>query len=216
MNKLLLQLSKNELIEIIADNNIDFKKVDFCCGDMKAYFVDKQQLRIGQQTAGLLFEALIGVLRRVINGTLQLDESIIENLGLMYNEYFHDLPLKKPKFVMIPTSDGTSRYWIGYNYQIWSTYKDANPYVNTWMYNDSEGNIIFEVTKFYKWSTQEDDLEDPEYETYEEFMKKFKPLIHRVIPRDVAIEWLDQSMKVYRGFFSTEENYIRSCKELNW
>ena len=117
---------------------------------------------------------------------------------------------------MVPTLDGSSRYWIGYNYQIWNTYADANPYVNTWMYNDHEGNIIFEVTKFYKWSTQEDDLDDPEFMTYKKFMKNFKPLIYRVIPRDLAIEWLQDSTKIYRDFFSTEENYLRACKEMNW
>ena len=74
----------------------------------------------------------------------------------------------------------------------------------------------FEVTKFYKWSMQEDDLDDPEFETYDEFMKNFKPLIHRIIPHNIAVQWLEQSMKVYRGFFSTEENYLRAYKELNW
>ncbi len=216
MNKLTLKLSENELIEIVTDNNIDFKKIDFCCGNVKAYFVNEQRLRIGQQSTGVFFEALIRILKQVIDIKLKLHESLTQDLGFMYNDYFHDLPNKKPKFIMVLASDSSSSYWVGANYKIWNTNKDANPYVTTWMYNDHEGNIIFEVTKFYKWSMQEDDLDDPEFETFDEFMKDYKPLIHRVIPRDAAIAWLDQAMKVYRGFFSSEENYIRACKENNW
>ena len=47
-------------------------------------------------------------------------------------------------------------------------------------------------------------------------MKYYKPLIHRVIPREIAIEWLKQAMEIYRGLFSSEENYIQACKENNW
>lgn len=217
MNELLLKLSETEYIKITPDHNISLDEVYFCCGGLKAYFVSNNyELRIGQKSAGLFFEALIGILKKVVENKLQLDDSFTENLGYMYNEYFHDLPTKKPKFVMVPSLDGTSRYWIGYNYQIWSTYNDAHPYVTTWMYNDKNNDIIFEVSEFYKWSTEEDDLEDPEFKTYDDFMNDFKPLIHRTISRDVAIKWLEDSMKIYRSFFSTEENYLRAYKELQW
>ena len=83
MNELILKLSETELIEIIADNNISLKEVDFCCGGVKAYFIDKHRLRIGQKSAGLFFEALIGVLKKVVDGKLQLHESLNQNLGLM-------------------------------------------------------------------------------------------------------------------------------------
>ena len=122
----------------------------------------------------------------------------------------------KPGFFMVPTSDNSGKYWVGLDYKIWGTFGNTNPYVTTWLYNDNENNIIFEVTKNYKWSTQKDDRKDPEFMTYKKFMKNFKPLIHRVIPRDVAMQWLEDSMKVYRAFFSTEENYLRACREMNW
>jgi len=130
----------------------------------------------------------------------------------MWNEKFQG----KSGFFMVPTISGKSSYWIGLNYEIWETSNNTNPYVTTWMYNDSEGNIIFEVTKFYKWSLREKEPEDLDFITYEEFIKDYKPLIHCIIPRDLAIEWLKQAMEIHRGFFSTEEDYQKLCKLLNW
>ena len=218
MNKLIFKLSENELIQITADNNIDIEKIDYCCDDVNAYFLsnNEEQLYIGQDSAGLLFEAFIGVLKKAIDGKLQLDESLTQDLGLMANEYFRDLSRENPKFVKVSTPDGSSRYWIGLNYEIWDVSGGADHYVNTWLYNDHNNNIIFKVTKLYKWSFREDEPEDPSFIIYDEFMKDYKPLIHRIIPRDVAIQWLEQAMKIHRGFFSTEENYQNLCKMLKW
>ena len=144
-----------------------------------------------------------------------MDKSIIDNLGLMENQYCQDLPYPKLEFVMKLSSDGCSKFWIGQNYEIWRTYNGTSPMVVTWMYNDVHGNIIFEVTPLYKWSFLPDDLQDPEFITYDEFVKDYKPLISRVISRDTAIEWLEQAMKVYKGLFDNEKDFIRACNEMN-
>lgn len=218
MNTLILKLSQNESIKIITEENIDFNQIDFCCSELQAYFISAKEelLCIGEQTAGLLLEAFIGVLKKAVDCKLQLHESIKQNLGFMSNEYYHNSPYEKPEFIMVSTSDDSCQYWVGSNYEIWAVSSGSNQYVSTWMYNDDEGNIVFEVTKFYKWSLREKEPEDLDFITYEEFMKDYKPLIHRVIPRDVAIEWLEQAMKIHRGFFSTEEDYQKLCKMLNW
>ena len=218
MNSLILKLSQNESIKIITEENIDFNQVDFCCSELQAYFISekKEQLCIGEKTASSFLIAFIRNLKKVIANELQLHESITQNLGFMENEDCHDYPHEKSEFFMIPSFSGKSTYWIGMDYRIFSTYNTTKPMVATWMYNDHASNIIFEITPLYKWSFFPDNPEDPDFITYDEFMKDYKPLIHRVIPRDVAIAWLEQTMKVYRGFFSTEENYIRACKENNW
>ena len=220
MKELLLKLSTFEFIKIIPDYDRDFKEIDYCCNLIKVYFLySNKTLRIGQDSAGELFEHILGLLKKSINNNLQLHESITKNLGFMENQYYHILPHEKNEFFMVQTQTEKTSYWIGSRYEMWTTYADANPHVNTWLYNNSKADIIFEVTKFYKWSTQEydpEDLEDPEYITYDEFMKDYKPLIQRVIPRDVAIEWVEQLMKVYKGLFEKEEDFIRRCKEMGW
>lgn len=214
MNELLLKLTESESLKIITKNNINFDEIDFCCSELQVYFLNikENQLQIGQESAGLVFEAFIKRLKKSINNKLQLHESITQNLGIMWNEKFQG----KSGFFMVPTPSGKSNYWVGLDYEIWETFNDINPYVTTWMYNDYNGNIILEVTPFYKWSVQEQEDDDPDFITYDEFMKNYTPLIHRVIPREIADAWVEQAMKVYRGFFSTEENYIRACKENNW
>ena len=131
----------------------------------------------------------------------------------MQNQYYQD----KSGFFMVLKIDRVKPYWIGFDYNIWSTYGDANPLITTWLYNDENNNIIIEMTRDYPWHFIELDSpsEDPDYITYEEFMKDYKPLIYRVIPRYVAITWLEQVMKVYRGLFKTEQDYIRALQELN-
>ncbi len=218
MKELILKLSESELIKIIIEDCISFNEVDYCCSELQAYFVKKSEepLCIGENIASSFFISLIVNLKKTIDNKLQLHQSITRNLGFMENEYCHDLPQIKTEFLMIPSSSGESSYWIGSNYEIMKTYNTTKPISATWMYNDYAGNIIFEITPIYKWSFFPDDLQDPEFETYEEFMKDYKPLIHRVIPRDVAVQWLEQAMKIHRDFFSTEENYQNLCKMLKW
>jgi len=213
MTELIFKLSEIEAFKIATDN-IDFKEVDYCYDEIQAFFVSKneKQLCIGEQTTGLFFESLIRVLKKAVDGKLQLHESLMQNLGVLWNEYCQD----KPELFMIESSDGSSTYWVGIDYKIWSTYVNTNPSISTWLYIDNDDNIIFELTKDYKWSFFPDDLQDPEFITYNEFMKDYKPLIHRIIPRDVAVQWLEQAMKIHRGFFSTEENYQNLCKLLKW
>lgn len=210
MSKLIFTLSECESIKITTSN---FNTIDYCCSEMQAYFLNEQQLLcIGQDTAGGFFESFITKLKTAIDRNLQLHESLTQNLGFMYNEKRQG----KQGFFMIKASDNKSIYWVGANYKIWSTYTTTKPILSTWLYNDYEGNIIFEITKNYKWSAYPDEPEDPNFVTYDEFMKDYKPLIHRVIPRDVAIQWLEQAMKIYRGIFKSEEDYVHACKENNW
>jgi len=207
MNQIILRLSKKEAITI----DLNFKNIDFCCTRTKSYFISDQQLLISQQFAGSLFVSFLKKLKLSIENKLQLHTSLTQNLGFMWNELLQG----KSGFFIIPTSDGSSKYWIGLNYYVCETLNNAKPPVTTWLYNDHHGNIIFEVSKTYKWSTQEDDLDDPEFMTYDEFIKDYKPLIQRVIPREVAILWVEQLMQVYKGFF-TEEDFIKKCKEMGW
>ncbi|MBP6869767.1 hypothetical protein KBC04_02710 [Candidatus Babeliales bacterium] len=217
MKELILKLTEIESIKIVSDSDVDFAKVDYCCGELVAYFVyNNNEFIIGQASAGDLCENFIARLQKNLKNELQIHESIKQNLGFMYNQYCHQLPLLSSEFVKILSKSGESSYWVGLDYDVWSTYISTKSMLTTWLYNDDKGNIIFEVTPLYQWSFLPDEPEDPDFQTYEEFMKDYKPLITRVIPRQVAIEWLGQVMKVYRGLFSTEENYKNMCKELGW
>ena len=71
LNELILKLSESEYISVVTDHQIDFAEVDFCCGEMIAYFVNEYgKLNIGEQTAGEFFEPFIRNLTKSINGKL--------------------------------------------------------------------------------------------------------------------------------------------------
>lgn len=215
MKELIFKLSESEFIKIITKNNNDFSEADLCCTELLVYFINEhKQILVGQQSLSEIFEPFITCFKKAIGGNLQLHESLKRNLGFMQNQYYQD----KTGFIRVPTSNGSSTYWVGFDYEICSAVDDVNLHVSTWLYNDTSGNIILEITKDYPWHfiLLDGEPEDLDFVTYDEFMKDYKPLIHRVIPRDVAIAWLEQAMEVYRGFFSSEENYIRACKENNW
>ena len=170
-----------------------------------------QKICIAERIAADFFESFINSVHKSLNCALTLDKSINQNLGFMYNEYCQE----KKGFVMVSTDDHSSMYWIGLNYNIWSTYNTTKPMLTIWLYNDQNNNIIFEITPLYRWSFKPDEPENPDFITYEEFMKDYQPVIRRVVPRDVAIDWLDQAMQVYRSLFKTEEDFIIACKKLN-
>jgi len=221
MNELILKLSEFEIIKIIEKNNNNFEKIDYCCDEIQACFLNQkeQSFCIGENSVGLFFESLITRLKKAIDEKLQLHESLTQNLGVLYNEYNQELAYDNhniSRFFQVPTLSGKSTYWVGKKYHIWSTYIPTSPNIATWLYNDQDGNIIFEVTRTYKWSFLPDDPECPEFVTYKEFMKNYKSVVRKIIPHDTAVEWLKQSMQVYRGFFSDEESFQDTLKKIGY
>jgi hypothetical protein len=69
-------------------------------------------------------------------------------------------------------------------YHLW-----AGKNLMSWMYNDDEGNIIFEVTPIYPYM-YEDAEKEPSYVPYKEWIKDYKPLLIRKISKEVAQKWL--------------------------
>ena len=217
MKELVLKLSQTESIQIIPDSGLDFEDVDHCYGEIVAIFVDHDKgLIIGEATPSNFFAACIIRLQKALNNELGLHPSIKQNLGYMENKYSHQLPHLSSDFVKILSKTGESLYWVGLDYHVWSAYTTTKPMVATWLYNDDQGNIIFEVTPLYRWSFFPDEPEDPDFITYEEFMQNYKPLLTRVIPRNVAITWLEQMIKTFRSICKSEELYEDKRQFFGW
>ena len=211
MKELILKLSEFERIKIISDKDLDFENISLLCNKLKVYFCDKIDVLIGKETADEIFEPFITCLKKSIEGKLRLHESLTQNLGIMQNEYYQN----KPGFFQVPTPNSSSTYWVGFNYDLFSSFGDGITPVTTWLYNDKDNNIILEVTKDYRWHFMqlEDAPEKSEFIAYEDFMKDYKPLIHRTIPRDIAVKWLKDVMKIHKSLFISEENYQFFCKK---
>lgn len=214
MKELILDLPTGACLTFTTDDKIDFTTINMCCDNMKVFLNQELSLRIGQETAGEVLEQFLKKLIQAYNNQLPLDSSITQNLGWMNNEYMHEYPKNKFNFQLTPQTMTQVSYWVGLQYQVWSTFDDANPYVSTWLYNDIDNNIIFEVTPFYRWSIQAQKPEDIDFISYAEFMQNYTPLFYAVIPHHVAAEWLKKTTEAYRLFFSTEENFQKACHRL--
>jgi len=189
IKEFIFKLTEFESIEITPSNKIDFENM-YLCTNLEILLKSKDQLLIGKESLGESFRSFISHLTKAINCELQLHESLTENLGFIYNEYFDDVP----KSMMEVDANDSKSSWVIYNYQMWSAIDDANFRTATWLYNDHNGNIILTVTKTYPWFYIKDgDVERPDFIYYEDFIRDYKPLFTHIIPKERAMQWLDQA-----------------------
>lgn len=118
-----------------------------------------------------------------------LHSSIAEDIGYLWNEDLQE----KPGLAYVTKEN--ANYWIGLHYLLWSTPGFIRPLLDTWIYNNSQGEIILEITPTYLWHFR-DPKPDEEYISYDEWIKNYKPLLIRTIPREQAIMWQKQTKDV--------------------
>ena len=137
-----------------------------------------------------------GMLQQALESSLGLHDSILLDVGLLWNEKANDDTVFSFEYEIIENTE----HWVGLKNLLWSTPGNIKPDLSTWLYNDKNGNIIFEVTPTYHWHYSDPEPDDKDYITYEEFMKNYKPLIIKQIPKDVANEWLSQVNELLKFF----------------
>jgi len=127
-----------------------------------------------------------------LENELSLDTSINEDIGFMYNQYDYLFWTKDSIVVddFVHELSETTPVWVGMRYQLWMTKK----YV-TWLYNDNNGLIIFEVTPLYPFSYRNSSKEQ-DYITYKKWIKNYKSCLTRTISREVAQQWFEQANKI--------------------
>ncbi len=117
-------------------------------------------------------------------GKMTIDSKITHDLGFEWNQYFEGL-------IQDTHID---------QYHCWSnSHKKIRPYFSSWMYNDKDGNVIFEITPFYPWHGEK--KSSPGFITYKEFMKDYKPVLVTKIPKENLRIWVDQARKLQKIYF---------------
>lgn len=122
--------------------------------------------------------------KKLLNNTHQLDQSIIHDLGFEWNEFYID-NLKSNKCF--------DYHWLS-NYHI-----GIRPYYNSWLYNDKDGNIIFETTPFYPWHNVNKRTQ-PDRIPYKEWIKSYKPIVKTIIPKENFKQWITQAEKMKKEY----------------
>jgi hypothetical protein len=200
MNKILeLYCSKNFIISIESDFKIDEL---YSCDDItiklnnnKIYILECDCLRYS-----LL--GLRSMLCEAFENKLQLHESINQDIGILWNKEFQN------KTELIYEECEGQEFWVGRVFLLWSTPGDIKPSLTTWLYNDKDRNIIFEVTPTYYWNFIDPLSDEQDYITYEEFIKNYKPLLIEKISKEAAKEWILKIDELLKIIQSNEKKFL--------
>jgi len=116
---------------------------------------------------------------------LKLHDSLQEHLLGFYKNQYRKKRYRKN--LIYEVSDCNYSYWVGDKYVLFNAAGKGNP--DSWLYNDKDGNIVFEITPVYPWFYS-DPEPDETFLKYSEWMKTYQPYLKRVISKDIAERWL--------------------------
>jgi hypothetical protein len=130
-----------------------------------------------------------GHIQKLIHGKMPIDSSIAGDLGFEWNQYFEGI-IKDTEVI---------KYHFSSN-----CHKQIRPYYNSWLYNDKDGNVIFEITPFYPWHRKK--KSHPDFITYKQFMKDYKPILKTLIPKENLKQWFTQARELEKIYFPQFES----------
>lgn len=207
---LIFQLNDNEKIAIKLVEPI---QEIHCCYEAQIIFIDRSgsQYLINEDSVRESMYSLSGLLNKALKNQLKINALLsLRDIGYFFNEYRQS----KPDTIYEIDDSGQEGDWIGSKYLLWG--KE----VTAWIYNNDQGEIIFEITPdfpgqpTYRFNDEPLSLEEQEnYKKYEEWIKNYKPLLIRVISREIAQQWLDQANEILTAI---EDNIKRLKAEGNF
>ncbi|HSC25174.1 MAG TPA: hypothetical protein VLB80_03105 [Candidatus Babeliales bacterium] len=174
--------------------------VDLCYEEYIFLSYNKNKHLLAEGPIYYNMQQLIKYLKKTINNQLPLHSSITLDIGYLLNEYH----ISEDNFIMYNFPSGISS-WIGYKYHVWEA-ASHNIRLITWIYNKPDGSIIFEVTPFYPYMYCEP-TEEPNYISYNEWIKTYKPYLIRELPTTTAQEWLKQAEYIIQTIEANVEKW---------
>lgn len=174
-------ITDKQYIEVIPEA-IGQDDCEFCSrADIDYVDMEKNiKIRFGNNDADMFYGGFWNqnFIHDLINNKKPLDASLMLDLGFEWNQFYEGL---------IKNTDIFNKYHFVSN-----DHKQIRPYYNSWFYNDEHGNIIFEITPFYPFH-YETKKSHPDFITYKQFMKDYKPTLKMIIPKERLIEWNEQA-----------------------
>ena len=155
------------------------------CANIDIDYVDEEKnicLRFGYEHAKSFcyFIAEYGFVQKLLAGEMILDKIAIGDPGVEWNKY--------PKGIR-GTKETNMFHFFG------NAHKQIPPYFDGWMYNDKDGNVIFEITPFYPWHGKTK-KSNSDFISYKKFMKDYKPAVQTMIPKERLKKWISQAKKL--------------------
>lgn len=161
---------------------------------VKIFFISKSdKTKLFHDYPGEALHLFKVALSQVLNA--KVDCGYLQNydIGFLYNDYNREEPLfiqdqrHKNKFVTSSLFESTGDYTV-----------------STWLYQNEQEELIFEVTPNYPWTYRDPDP-DEHFIEYEEWMKNYKPLVKRVLSPEVVKQWTKQLDELYAKVKENDE-----------
>ena len=152
--------------------------------------INKKKIILSQSTVYHNMIYLAEYLKKALNKKLFLDSFVTKNIGNRHNEYLYNATNSSTSELSNDTD------WIGYKYHLWSARNGLISW-DSWIYNDFDDSIIFEVTPIYPYLFSESE-EEPNYISYEEWIKTYKPYFITTLSKETAEQWLKQAETIIK------------------
>lgn len=167
-----------------------------CCSISKVFFHQKNiKYKLFHDLTLFTLEKFSFFLEQALTSKLLLHESITQDIGYLWNQELQDKPGLTYQY-----KEGIKK-WVGIDNHLWSTRSKDTLKLASWLYNDNNKNIIFEITPTYPWYLCEENYARNKFQSYipyEEWIKNYKPLLIRIIPREIAQQWLNQAQEILK------------------
>ncbi|HSC24712.1 MAG TPA: hypothetical protein VLB80_00645 [Candidatus Babeliales bacterium] len=186
-NEIVFLLNHKEKIRLTFQGLLH--EIDCCDDGLITFIQDYYKIILNDGSIRDAIYILGILLQKSLNKKLLLPESIKEDIGFVYNQYNYSLWLKDDFIITNPFLDKNveeNNVWIGTIYHLWA-FKECV----TWLYNDKNGLIIFEITPLYPFFY--DTPKELSSISYNEWIKNYKPYVIKVIPKEIAQQWLQQA-----------------------
>jgi len=194
--------------KIIIELANPVQKLDCCTEAPIVFLQDSKKVILSTDSVQNNMTILKNILEKALSNKLQLHTSIKEDIGYLYNQYSDFLCNKKSKVqdnFGYTKLEGTD-IWAGNKYNLW------NSDVISWIYNDADGSIIFELTPAYPENFYYTKLK-PQTIPYQEWIKGYKPYLIEKIPHNIAQQWLDQANAILKQIDKNIKRLIKESEE---
>lgn len=183
-------LQLNKLISIKIDSFGAIETLYPCDEVIVTLCRESNEYNLAEDCVRVELESLQGLLSSALRNNAPLHESIKQDIGYLWNEELQN----KPGLTYESLDSGTA-YWVGLRNLLWETRGNAKLVLSSWLYNDSDGSIVLEITPSYPWHFKTSSRKE-KFITYEQWLQKYKPLEKFIIPKNVASAWKDQITSV--------------------
>lgn len=134
------------------------------------------------------------LLKKSLNNELYLDKIFNKNVGYYWNHTLNQKDIYKR---------------LGDDYSILKHYKPWSSDQCTWIYNDEQGNIIFEITPLYP-HTYTYKKRRRSYNHFLKWMQTYKPIYKQIISKEIAQQWIEHATLIIAEIDkNTEELYAQ-------